>query len=40
MEAASASEMSVNFHATTRRNIPEDTFRGKQEDLLKNQLHF
>jgi hypothetical protein len=25
MEAASTSEMSVNFYQTTRRNIPEDS---------------
>jgi hypothetical protein len=25
MEAASTSEMSINFYQTTRRNVPEDS---------------
>jgi hypothetical protein len=29
MKAASASETSVNFYHTTRRNIPEDSHFGK-----------
>jgi hypothetical protein len=36
MEAASASETSVSFYQTTRRNIPEDSHFKQQEDHVRH----
>jgi hypothetical protein len=36
MEAASTSEMSVNFYQTTRRNNPEDSHR---DNIFVETLH-